>query len=67
MSKVREYTADEAKQIRDSEHKFNPGIDADGNYYLSIKAAELLSQIPGFEWAAPDETNLITYKPTTDV
>lgn len=64
MSQVRKYIADEAKQIRDSEHKFNPGIDAEGNFYLSVKAAELLSKIPEFEWAAPNESNLITYKPS---
>lgn len=67
MEKVRAYTETEAITIRNSPLKFYPVKDANGVYYLRIEAAKALSQNEGFEWAAPNESNLITYKPTTDV
>lgn len=68
MTQVRRYTKKEAEQIDKSPVKYSPNIDADGNFYLSIKTAKSLSQIEGFEWAAPDEineSNLIPYKPVS--
>jgi hypothetical protein len=67
MIKVRKYSDLEAEKIKAAPVKFYPVKDVDGNYYLSLNAAKVLSQIEGYGWAAANETNIINYKPTTDV
>lgn len=60
MIEVKKFTKEQAEVINKT-NNFRTCIDADGNYYLSIKTSNELSKINGYEWVK--NAPLIPFKP----